>query len=648
MFTSKPASSDIHVPPPYVAFELAWLHVDDDWSLKLKDVEAGKADDTWSALVALANTRMDFVRTIRLDRALSKLFGVHESPRVSTKPVRLAVLASSTVSHLLPAIRVAALRRNIWLQTHETSYGQYLQELSDTASGLYAFQPNTILFAFDTPHILRGLSPATDADGAESFVATTISRMRQGWHRAREAFRCPVIQQTLLPVLPPLLGSNEHRLPGSRHAMTLRLNAELRRVGHEDGADLLAIDSRVVMDGLGRWHDPMLWHHAKQEISPAAGPIYGELLGRVIAAQQGLSKKCLVLDLDNTLWGGVIGDDGLDGIVLGNGSALGEAFSAFQTYTADLATRGVILAVCSKNDEEKALAPFVEHPEMILKRDDVACFVANWTDKAANIRRIADHLSIGLDSIVFVDDNPFERNLVRQELPMVAVPELPHSPALFARCLSDAGYFESLAVTAEDLQRGALYQANAARGALAATATDLSAYLCSLGMQLQWRRFETLGLQRCVQLINKTNQFNLTTRRYSEHGIRTIMEDERALGLQFRLVDRFGDNGIIAIAIGRKNEDSGLHLDTWLMSCRVLGRQVERAMLSVIVAEARRLDARYLVGEYRPTAKNEMVRDHYRNLGFGAPRMAEDGSFTARLDLDSYNPCDSFMEIVAG
>jgi HAD superfamily phosphatase (TIGR01681 family) len=473
MSISKLAPSDIHVTPPYVAFELAWLHVDDDWSLKLKDVEAGQADDSWSALVALANTKMDFVRTIRLDRALSRLFGAH-FPRVSTKAVRLAVLATSTVSHLLPAIRVAALRRNIWLQTYEASYGQYLQELSDNESGLYVFQPNTILFAFDTPHILRGLSLNTDADGAESFVATTVSRMRLGWRRAREAFGCPVVQQTLMPVLPPLLGGNEHRLSGSRNAMTFRLNAELRRVSHEDGTDLLAVDSRAMVDGLGRWHDPMLWHHAKQEISPAAGPIYGELLGRVIAAQQGLSKKCLVLDLDNTLWGGVIGDDGLDGIVLGNGSALGEAFAAFQAYTADLAKRGVILAVCSKNDEETALAPFVEHPEMILKRDDIACFVANWTDKAENIRRIADQLSIGLDSIVFVDDNPFERNLVRQELPMVAVPELPRSPAIFAQCLSDTGYFESLGVTVEDLQRGALYQANAAREALAATATDLT------------------------------------------------------------------------------------------------------------------------------------------------------------------------------
>jgi FkbH-like protein len=167
-------------------------------------------------------------------------------------------------------------------------------------------------------------------------------------------------------------------------------------------------------------------------------------------------------------------------------------------------------------------------------------------------------------------------------------------------------------------------------------------------MQLQWRRFDTLGLQRCVQLINKTNQFNLTTRRYSEHDIRTVMGDERAIGLQFRLLDRFGDNGIIAIVIGRRNDDGGLHLDTWLMSCRVLGRQVERAMLSVVVDEARRLEARHLVGEYRPTAKNEMVRDHYRNLGFEALRIAEDGSFTARLDLNSYNPCELLMEIVAG
>lgn len=643
--TSTPSSGNVRAANG--AHELSWLPVDADWSRRLKEVESGGgANDAWAALVALANTRMDFIRTIRLDRALFKIFGEHGPAGVSTRAIRLAVLGSSTVTHLLPAIRVGALRRGIWLQTYEAGYGQYLQELADTESGLHAFRPNTVLFALDSPYMLSGLSPSAEVAETDAFLASRIARIVETCRIARDAFRCPIIQQTLLPVQMPLLGSNEHRLHGSRHAMTLLLNAELRRIAQENNIDLLAIDSRVSVDGLYRWHDPMLWHHAKQEISPVAGPLYGDLIGRIIAAQQGLSKKCLVLDLDNTLWGGVIGDDGLEGIVLGNGSATGEAFSAFQLYAADIAKRGVILAVCSKNDEDKALAPFTEHPEMILKREDIACFVANWTDKAENIRQIAQQLAIGLDSLVFVDDNPFERNLVRQELPMVAVPELPDSPALFAHCLADAGYFESVAVTAEDRLRAGQYHANAARETLATSATDMSAYLRSLDMKLQWRQFDAIGLQRCVQLINKTNQFNLTTRRYSEDDIRMFMADERALCLQFRLIDRFGDNGIIGAIIGQLDAEGDLLLDTWLMSCRVLGRQVEDAILSVVAGEASRLGAHHIVGEYRPTAKNAMVKYHYQKLGFTVLSEGTDGASLSRLNLSSYSPGDFCMEIV--
>ena len=218
--------------------------------------------------------------------------------------------------------------------------------------------------------------------------------------------------------------------------------------------------------------------------------MYGELVARLLAAQQGRAFKCLALDLDNTLWGGVIGDDGLYGIALGQGSALGEAFVAFQRYARDLSRRGVILAVCSKNDEANALEPFEQHPEMVLQREDIACFVANWTDKASNLREIAAQLNIGLDALVFVDDNPFERNIVRRELPMVAVPELPDDPALYADCLADAGYFESVRLTAEDLQRARQYQANAERAAARGSTTDLEGYLRSLDMDLRWRRFD--------------------------------------------------------------------------------------------------------------------------------------------------------------
>jgi FkbH-like protein len=285
---------------------------------------------------------------------------------------------------------------------------------------------------------------------------------------------------------------------------------------------------------------------------------------------------------------------------------------------------------------------------MVLRRGDIACFVANWTDKAANIRTIAQELNIGLDALVFIDDNPFERALVRRELPMVAVPEVSDDPTSFPRAIADAGYFEALAVTDDDRARSSQYQANRQREALKSTTTDLPSYLRSLEMQLIWRRFDQIGLQRTVQLINKTNQFNLTTRRYTEDDVLAMMRNERAFGLQLRLLDRFGDNGIISILIGRMVNEADLLIDTWLMSCRVLGRQVEPTSLNLIAAQARRLGAKTLIGEYVPTKKNSMVRDHYAKLGFTVAEPDAAGATRAVLDLATFVPADTFIDVQEG
>jgi FkbH-like protein len=391
-----------------------------------------------------------------------------------------------------------------------------------------------------------------------------------------------------------------------------------------------------------------LWHSSKQEVAPAAAPVYGDLVGRLLAAKQGLSAKCLVLDLDNTLWGGVIGDDGLEGIVLGQGSATGEAYVAVQEYAREQARRGVILAVCSKNDEAIAREPFEKHPDMVLKISDIACFVANWQDKAANLRHIAERLNIGIDSLVFLDDNPFERTLIRQELPMVAVPEVSEDAALYPYTLADAGYFESTMVTDEDRERSAQSQGNTQRETLRESSTDMDSYLRSLEMTLIWRRFDQIGLQRTVQLINKTNQFNLMTRRYTDIDVQEIMNDPNAVGLQLRLTDRFGDNGIIGIVIGRLQDDGQMLIDTWLMSCRVLGRQVEQATLNLLVATAKSLGAHSLIGEYRPTPKNKMVEAHYQKLGFEMLKDQSDGTSRSVLDFCRFSATPTFITVIEG
>jgi FkbH-like protein len=627
--------------------ELYWLPEIANWRERVRAL-GQTGSDPWEEAVALANTRLDFVKTNALDRAVSKLFGEEPPQGLSTKPVRLALLGSSTMAHLHAAIRIAGLRRGLWISIYENDYGQYWHELSDPSSGLSAFKPTTIVLALDAHHLAAGVGAHLGVADADHLFGEVTGRIRECWRLARENFRCPVVHQSALPVHPGLLGNNEHRLLGSRHAFVERVNQELRAIADADGVDILAVDTYAAIDGVKAWHDPVLWHNGKQEVSPVAAPFYGDLVGRLLAAKQGRSYKCLVLDLDNTVWGGAVGDDGLAGLVLGQGSATGEAFVAFQEYARELSRRGVILAVCSKNDEANAIEPFDQHPEMVLRRSDIASFVANWNDKPSNLRAIAEELNIGIDSLVFVDDNPFERNLVREELPMVAVPEVSEDPSTYARTLADAGYFEGVSITDEDRARSQQYQSNREREQLKTSATDLDSYLRGLEMQLIWRRFDTIGLQRTVQLINKTNQFNLTTRRYSEEDVTALIDDSRAFGLQLRLVDRFGDNGIIGIVIGKMTDGADLLIDTWLMSCRVLGRQVEPTTLNLVADAAKQLGARRLIGEYLPTKKNGMVRDHYLKLGFATTETRDDGSSRSILDLATFVPASTFIEVREG
>jgi FkbH-like protein len=626
--------------------ELIWLPEFAEWRSQLKQLPTDP-ELAWEQGVKLANARLDFLQTNMLDAAMRRALA-GKMPTAAGKPVRLALLGSCTMPHLHAAIRVAGLRRGIAIEIYENEYGQYLQELTDASSGLHAFKPTVVLFALDAHHLACGLQPHFDDASATAELQSLQQRISECWRLARAAFACPIIHQAVLPVHLPLLGNNEHRLAGSRAFLVARLNESLRTMVDAQGVDLLAIDDRARHDGIKAWFDLSLWHRAKQEISITAAPMYGELLARLIAARLGKSFKCLVLDLDNTVWGGVVGDDGLEGLVLGQGSGEGEAYVAFQEYARGLSRRGIILAVCSKNDESNATEPFDKHPEMVLKRADIACFVANWQDKAANLKSIAQQLNIGVDSLVFVDDNPFERTLVRQELPMVAVPEISDDPTFSAEILAAAGYFEGTSVTAEDRVRGAQYQGNLQREALRASVTDLPAYLRSLEMQLKWRAFDQLGLSRTVQLINKTHQFNLTTQRYTEQDVLAIMRNPRAFGLQLRLLDRFGDNGIIGIVIGKMQENDQLLIDTWLMSCRVLGRQVEPTTLNLVAQQAQRLGARQLVGAYSPTKKNGMVKDHYAKLGFTVISTDQSGASRAVLDLSTFTPAATFIDVQPG
>jgi FkbH-like protein len=616
---------------------MSWLPIAGDFRGDLRAALAqAKPTDALDGLAALAARRLGFLETVQLDRALARL-DLKEAP--GFQPVRLAILASSTIDHLPPAIRVAGLRRGLLIEVHSGAYGQYRQDLLDAGSALHRFAPQAALFSLSAREAIASISLAATAAEVDDAIGRFIAELRSLWRKARE-IGAAVIQQTFIDVSEPLFGGYDRIVPGAPSAVVTRLNDRLTQAAAEDGALLLDVARASQRDGIDAWFDVGRWLQGKLEIAPQAAPFYGDLAARILAALRGLSKKCLVLDLDNTLWGGVIGDDGLEGIVLGEGSGAGEAHLALQHYAKQLKERGVILAVCSKNDAKIAEAAFNDHPEMVLRRSDFAAFQANWDDKAQNLKAIAARLNIGIDSLVFVDDNPIERARIRQSLPMVAVPELPDDAAHYVRCLADAGYFEAVAFTADDRSRAEQYAANAEREALLGSAESMDDFLRGLDMTAVYGPFTAVDHARVVQLINKTNQFNTTTRRYASEEVSRIMDDPNSLTLQFRLLDRLGDNGLVSTMILRPtpDDDDALEIENWIMSCRVFGRELEFEAMNLAVEAAKERGVRAFVADYIPTAKNDVISKLYPGLGFTKVdrAAAASGATRWRLDLADY------------
>ncbi len=598
------------------------------------DVEAGRFDEVREVVKSAALPTLDLAWVQALHRILAKL------PRAE-RPLKVAVLGGFTTDYLVQGIDVFLFASGVDVQVYSPSYGTFRQEILDPESELYRFAPSIVYLATSR----RDLGPFPSVGESPERVAEHVAAERDQWARLWQTLHdrlgCQVIQNNF--DAPPwrLLANCEMSASAPGGYLT-RLNLAL-----VDGAPAYVtihdVDGLSASAGRQAWGDERYFHVAKLPCAPASLVDYAHSVSSVIAALRGKARKCLVLDLDNTLWGGVVGDDGLGGIRLGQGDAVGEAFLAFQEYVLGLSRRGILLAVCSKNTDSVAREVFEKHSEMRLGLRDIACFVANWDDKATNVRAIAKTLNIGLDSLVFVDDNPAERSLVRKFAPLVAVPELPTDAAGYVAALEQHRYFQVTALTKEDLHRAEYYRAEAERKHIEESATDLGEFLRSLSMVAQVGPVSPLSLERTVQLINKSNQYNLTTRRYSNADLVALLGDPRWITRTVTLADKFGDNGLISVVIA-KIEGDDLLVDTWLMSCRVLKRTVEHYVRNHLASLALERKLRRIRGDYIPTPKNALVEDHYQRLGFSCTGKDADGRTHWELALEGWSPGPSFIE----
>ncbi|NTV99796.1 MAG: HAD-IIIC family phosphatase [Oscillochloris sp.] len=554
------------------------------------------------------------------------------------RTTRIAILSSTTADLMASLLRLICFRDGINAELYIGPYGNIQQEILNPVSGLYAFAPDFVLIA--THWHDANLPPFSNRPDDE--VQRVSSELRQLWEILLQRHACRIIQHNFdLPEV-DAYGQLGRSLPGGRGHMLREINRRLLELAPAAVA-VLDLDHIAARYGKRNWADMPYWYAAKQYPGADALALLVNHQAALIRAGLGLTRKVLALDLDNTLWGGVIGEDGLEGIRLGPPSAAGEAHQALQRYAAELKERGILLVVCSKNNEEDAKLPFLHHDAMLLRLDDFVLFRANWHDKPANLRDIASQLNLGIDSFVFLDDNPIERELMRRELPEVAVPECGADPAGYVAALDRGLYFEAWSLSQEDRERHQSYRSNALREELRTSVASLEDFLHNLDMVAEAGSVNEHVLARVIQLIGKTNQFNLTSRRHSEAEVRQLMEFDGNWTQYFKLSDRFGDNGLVGVLIARQvpADIPTWEIDTWLMSCRVIGRQMEQFMLQTLVDAAHKHGVQALRGVYAPTTKNTMVAQLYANLGFTLIGQQPDSTthYTFDLTTQAVPPC---------
>lgn len=551
------------------------------------------------------------------------------------KHIKVALLGDTATQLLATAIRGEAILRGYNLELWEADYSQVEMQVMNPQSELHEMQPDyTILF--QSSHKFATTHAAMDSAQQELMAEERLAFIRQ----ACETMHGRVICYNYPDIDDGVFGSYASKVTASLPYQLCRLNMGLAELSQQM-PQLFVCNMAGLQAKMGRdmMFQPSVYTNTEMVLSMDALPWVAARTVDIMAAAEGQFRKCLIMDLDNTLWGGVVGDDGWEGIQIGHGLGIGKAFSELQMWIKKLKQRGIILAVCSKNDEDKAREAFEKNPEMVLTMDDIAVFVANWDNKADNIRQIQQILNIGFDSMVFVDDNPFERNMVRENIEGICVPEMPEDPSDWLEYLYGLNLFETASYSEGDKDRTRQYQVEARRAALQKTFTDEAGFLKSLAMVSEVSGFNSFNTPRVAQLSQRSNQFNLRTVRYTEDEVAAMANDESCATFAFTLKDRFGDNGLISVVIMKRVDEQTLFIDTWFMSCRVLKRGMEDFVLNTIAGWAKEHGYKNIIGEYLPTAKNRMVEEHYPNLGF-----EERGNGRYALDVQSYRSRECHIE----
>lgn len=604
-----------------------------------------KSAEIWPALRAATRGATDFSEVLALATLRKKASRTGISGGTD-KTIRLAMAGGSSLYplHELVQQMIGAGSSTGWWDTElwKGDYDNYISEILDPESELYTFNPDVIfLIPSNQRCVYQGL--LSDPQELQRVEAKkTAEDLLSLCRMAHERSGAEVIVANFLPASEFDPGPFRVRTLGSNWSFRKLVNLELG-VNAPSYVHICDAEFLATRRGAANACDPRAWFETKQLYSSDFAVDIAREVAGIVTSLHRPSKKVLALDLDNTLWGGVIGDDGMTGIEIGGTHPRGEAFKQFQLAIASLARRGVVLAVCSKNDYKNAAEPFEKHPEMILRLKDIACFQANWEPKSENLRRIAQELNLGLDSIVFVDDNPAEIEIVKQFVSEIETIWLGPDPAEYASQLLNSRFFEPRSITDDDLKRGEQYQQQAARSQAMHAGTDMDAYLASLEMHSVISEFTQVDVPRISQLINKSNQFNVTTRRRSEAEVEALLTDRDHYGFSVRLADKFGDNGLISVVIVKVEESTAI-VDTWLMSCRVLKRQMEDEVVNEIVRLALERGCTSIVGHYLPTEKNGMVRDLFARMGFS---LVEDASerTTYQLSTESFTPRKTYIQI---